>query len=116
MQDSATEIRVKGDGSDAKFDDGGSAAAFVLRRLGDGNDVGVVLQEAAKGFAEDAHAAAVYDADAGKAGEEGAVEKLLNFAGGLIDIAADDVDFGGDAGVFALERDGDAVGAGGLDG
>ena len=38
----------------------------------------MLLQQLAQGFAEDAHAAAVDYADAGQAGEEGAVDELLD--------------------------------------
>ncbi len=48
----------------AKFDLGGSLAALILRRLGDGGDVGVAAEVVAQRAAEDAHAGAVDDADA----------------------------------------------------
>ena len=50
------------------------------------------LEEFADAAAEDAGAVAVDDADAGKAGEEGAVEILLQLFGGFVDGAADEVD------------------------
>ena len=55
----------------------------------------MLLQQVTKGFAEDSHAAAVDYADAGKTGEEGAVHEFFNFAGGIVDRLADDVDFVG---------------------
>ena len=62
----------------------------------------MLLQELAQGFAEDAHAAAVDDADARESGEEGAVDKFFDFAGGVVDGVADNVDLGGDVGAFAF--------------
>ena len=76
----------------------------------------MLLQELAEGFAEDAHAAAVDDADARESGEEGAVDELFDFAGGVVDCVADDVDFAGDVGAFAFERDRNAAGARGFHG
>src|SRR6516164_1928404 len=102
--------------SDPEFDHGGAASAFVRRGLGDGGDMGMLLEELAKGLAEDAHAAAVHDADTGKSGEEGAIDELLDFAGGIVDRASDDVDFRGDTGGVGTEGDGDAAGAGSGDG
>ena len=46
----------------------GAGAAFVLGGLGYGFYVGMLLQQLAQGFAEDAHAAAVDYADAGQSG------------------------------------------------
>ena len=53
----------------------------------------MLLQELAKGFAEDSHAAAVDYADAGQSGEEGAVYKSFHFAGSVVNRLADYVDF-----------------------
>jgi hypothetical protein len=53
----------------------------------------MLLQELAKGFAEDSHAAAVDNADAGESGEEGAVYEFFDFAGSVVDGLADYVDF-----------------------
>lgn len=56
------EIAEKGCGaaqSDSQFDYRGAASAFVLRGLGDGRDVGMLLQHLAESFAQDSHAAAV---------------------------------------------------------
>ena len=75
-----------------QLDERGALAAFVLRGFGLGGDVGMGLQEFADGAAEDAGAVAVDDAHAGKAGEEGAVEILLELLGGFVDGAADEVD------------------------
>ena len=61
------------------------------------------LQVLAQGFAEDSHAGAVDDADVGESGKEGAVEEVFDFGGGLVDVAADDVDLGGGSGVFVAE-------------
>src|SRR5271165_6555410 len=81
---------------------GGAGAAFVLRGFGYGFYVGMLLQQLAEGFAEDAHAAAVDYADAFQAGEEGAVDEAFDFAGGVVDGAADYVDFGGDVDAFGF--------------
>ena len=62
----------------------------------------MLLQQLAQGFAEDAHAAAVDDADAREPGEEGAVDKFFDFAAGLIDGLADNVDLGGGSGAFVF--------------
>ena len=72
----------------------------------------MLLQILAQGFAEDAHAAAVDDAYSRHAGQERAVDEFLDFAGGFVHSAADDVDFGGRGGVadFVLQLDGDATG------
>jgi len=51
-------------GSDIELDYRGSASAFVLRGLNDRSDVRVLLEHLAQGFAEDAHATAVDDANA----------------------------------------------------
>ena len=79
--------------SDSQLDYRCAASAFVLRGLGHGDYVRVLLQELAEGFAEDAHAAAVNDADARESGEEGAVDELFDLGGGFVDVAANDVDF-----------------------
>src|SRR5580658_6915837 len=94
----------------------GAGAAFVLWGLGDRLYVGELLQELAEGFAEDAHAAAVDYADGGQAGQEGTIDEALDFAGGVVDGAADYVYFAGDVGgvVVAVQRDGDAAGARGF--
>ena len=76
-----------------EFDQRGALAAFVLGGFGDGGYVGVGLEEVADAAAEDAGAVAVDDADAGEAGEEGAVEIVLQLFGGFVDGAADEVDF-----------------------
>ena len=70
----------------------------------------------AEGFAEDSHAGAVDDADVGESGEEGAVDKFFDLGGGFLDVAADDVEFGGGGGVFVAQADVDAFAAGGGDG
>ena len=82
--------------------------------LGDSDDLGVGFQVLAEGAAEDAHAGAVDDADVGESGEEGAVDKLFDLGGGFINVAADDVEFGGGRGVFVAEADVDAFAAGGV--
>ena len=53
----------------------------------------MVLEKLAEGFAEDSHAAAVDNADAGESGEEGAVYEFFDFAGSVVDGLADYVDF-----------------------
>jgi hypothetical protein len=49
----------------------------------------MLLQGLAQGFAQDAHAAAVDHAHARQAGEKGAVDELLDFAGGVVDVAVE---------------------------
>jgi len=49
----------------AELDFSGALAALVVRRFGDGDDVRVVAEIVAQGAAENAHAGAVHDADAG---------------------------------------------------
>src|SRR5438477_9696441 len=79
---------------------GRAGAAFVLRRLGDGRHLRMLLEILTQGFAQHAHAAAVDDAHARQPGEEGAVEEFFHAAGGLIHIFADDVDLAGRRGIF----------------
>src|SRR5579872_1685302 len=93
-----------------------SAATLVLGRLGHGLDMRMLLQGLTEGFAEDAHTAAVDYADAGQSGEEGAVDEFLHFASGVVDVVADDVELRGNILVFVGDGDGDATGAGGLQG
>ena len=90
----------------AEVDEGGALAALVEGGLGDGGDVRVALEVFAQGAAEYAHAGAVDDADAGKAGEEGLVDVALDFGLGFVGGAADDVELHGEV---------VGVGAGGLD-
>src|SRR5579863_5690361 len=73
----------------------------------------MLLQHLAQRFAQDAHAAAVHDADARQAGEEGAVDETFDFAAGLVDGLADDVDLAGRVRALALviQRHGDSAGA-----
>ena len=80
----------------AQLDDGRALAAFVVGRLGDGDDVRVLAQEVAQRAAQHAHADAVDDADARQAGEEGALDEALDFGLGFVGGAADDVDLGAD--------------------
>ena len=107
----------------AELDEGGSLATFVLWGFGDGGDVGVGLEEFADAATEDAGTVAVDDADAGEAGEEGAVEVFLELSGrASVDGAADEVDLCaevvgvgaglGDVEAFLLAGGGDGVGAG----
>ena len=109
----------------AQVDKGCALAAFVLGGFGEGGDVGVGFEELAEGAAENAHAGAVDDADAGQAGEEGAVDVAGDFVLGFLGAAADDVDLGwgvverfagldGDAAATAggFERGGDGDGFG----
>ena len=81
--------------SHSQLHHGRSAAAFVLWWFGYRLYVRVLLQGLAQGFAEDAHAAAVDNAHAGQSGEESVVDEFFHFAGGVVDVAADDVDFDG---------------------
>ena len=64
------------------------------------------LQILPQGLAQDAHAAAVDNAHSREPGEKGAVYEAFDFAGGVVDGVADDVDFGGSGLRFRLERDG----------
>jgi hypothetical protein len=70
----------------------GALSALVLGGLGDGGDVRVVAEVFAQGAAQDTHARAVDDADAGQAGEERSVYEALYFGLGLVGGAADYVD------------------------
>src|SRR4051812_36265646 len=79
----------------AQFHHRGAAPALVLRGLGDGFDVRMLLEGPAQGFAEDSHATAVDYADAGEAGQKGVVDEFFYGAGGVVDGVADDVDFRG---------------------
>src|SRR5579872_711574 len=79
--------------SDPQVHHCGSAATLLLRRLGHRLHVRMLLQGLTQGFAEDAHAAAVDYADSGQSGQEGAVDEFLDFAGGVVDGVADDVEF-----------------------
>ena len=72
----------------------------------------MLLQQLAKGFAEDSHTAAVDYADAGQACQEGAVDESFYIARSVVDGLADYVDFCGDVRVFIFQRDRDAAGAG----
>lgn len=85
-----------------------------MRGFGYGFDVGMLLEGLAQGFAEDAHAAAVDDADARESGEESAVDEFFDFARGVVDGVADDVDLRGRGLRFVFEGDGDSALAGGL--
>ena len=53
----------------------------------------MLLQELAKGFAEDSHAAAVDYAHARQSGKERTVYEFFHFAGSIVDGLADYVDF-----------------------
>ena len=75
-----------------EFDLGGALSALVLRRLCDGGDIGMAAEIFAEGAAEDAHACAMHDADAGQAGEEGAVDETFHFGLGLVGGAANHID------------------------
>ena len=80
----------------AEFDEGGALAALVEGGFGDGGDVRVALEVVAEGAAENAHARAVDDADAGETGEEGLVDVALDFGLGFVRCAADDVELHGE--------------------
>src|ERR1700692_261092 len=73
----------------------------------------VLLQILAPSFAEDAHATPVDDAHSRHASQKRAIDEFFDFAGGFVDGAADDVDFGGhvEAARFVFQRDGDAASA-----
>jgi len=70
-----------------------AGSAFVLRGFSYFLHVWVLLQVLTQSLTEDSHAAAVDYANAGKAGEESAVDELFDFAGSVIDGVADYVDF-----------------------
>lgn len=61
--------------------------------------MGVAFEIFAEGAAEDAHAGAVNDADAGEAGEEGLIDVAFDLAFGFVGSATDDVEFEGDVDV-----------------
>src|SRR5438477_222236 len=79
---------------------GRAGAAYVLRRLGDGRHLGMLLEILAHGLAQHTHAAAVHDAHARQAAEKGAVEELFHATGGFVHVSTDDVDLAGRRGVF----------------
>src|SRR5438552_3216372 len=81
---------------------GRAGAAFVLRRLGDGSDLRVLLQILAQGLAQHAHAAAVDNAHTRQPGEEGAIEEFFHAAGGFVHVFTDDVDLAGRGGFFGV--------------
>ncbi len=77
----------------------------------------MALEVFAEGAAQDSHAGAVDDADVRESGKEGAVHELLDFGGGFVHVAANDIKFGGSGRiVFVAKADVDAFVAGGLDG
>ena len=71
----------------------------------------MLLQILAQGFAQNAHAAPVDDAHPRHAGEKRAVDEFFDFAGGFVNRAPDDVDFGGrvEGARFVLQLHGDAA-------
>jgi hypothetical protein len=75
------------------------------------------LEVLAESFSQDAHAAAVDDANSGHSGEESAIDEFFYFAGSFVDGASDDVDFRGPGEVadLILQFDGNSAGAGGFD-
>jgi hypothetical protein len=78
--------------SDSQLDDGRAPAAFILRRLGDGFHVRMLLQILTQRLTQDSHTAAMYDTNARQSGEESAVDEFLNFPGGIVHGAADYID------------------------
>lgn len=80
---------------DVEFDFGDAGSAEVVGRFGDGSDVGLGAEPGAEFAAQDAHAGSVDDADALRAGEKCLIEEAFDDALRLINILADDVDFGG---------------------
>src|SRR6266478_6651377 len=97
---------------------GGPTPTFVLWRLRDRRHVRVLLQVLAQGLAQNAHAAAVDNAYFRHPCQEGAVYEFFDLAGGVVDVLADDVDFGGCVQVAGVvfERDFDAASTGRLHG
>ena len=79
--------------SDIQFNYCGAASALVLGGFDDGGHVRMLLQHLPERLAENAHAAAVNDADARESGEERAIDKFLDFGGGLIDGLANHINF-----------------------
>src|SRR5271157_323687 len=94
-----------------EFDDGRAASAFVLRWLAHAGDMRVALQELPQRLAQNAHAASVHHANAQRAGQKCAIDKLLYLAGGLVYRLADDIDLSRHAFLFTRERHVDAAGA-----
>jgi len=65
----------------------------------------MLLQKLTERLAEDAHAAAVDDANARESGEEGAIYEAFDHSTGIVYGLSDYVDFAGYVGAFAFERD-----------
>jgi hypothetical protein len=76
----------------AKFDLSRALPALVLRWFGNAGDVGMIAEVFAEGAAENAHARAMNDPNARKAGKEGAVEEPFDFGLSFIGGAADHID------------------------
>src|SRR5579885_1107735 len=108
--DFAQNDNVEGPELDAQFDDGGTAATFILRGFGNRFDVRMFLQILAKGFAQNSHSAAMHHADARQSGKKSAVNEAFDLPSGVVDGLADNVDLGRNALAFVVERDGDATG------
>src|ERR1700758_5060981 len=93
-----------------QFDQRGALASFILRGFSNSGHVGMRLEEVADATAEDAGAVAVNDAHARESGQEGAIEIFLEFFGGFVDSAADEVDLHAHVvGVGAGDGDMDAL-------
>lgn len=89
--------------SQAQFHHRGATAALVLRRLGHGADVGMLLQGLAQSLAEDAHTTSVHYANPGQAGKKSAIDKFLHFAGCVVDVVANYIDFRRSILIFIFE-------------
>ena len=72
----------------------------------------MLLQQLAKGFAEDTHTAPVNHTDARQARQECAVYKFLHHRRGFVDGLTDHVDLAGDVRTFVFKRDGNSTSAG----
>jgi len=93
----------------SQFNFSGALAALVLRWFRNVCDVRMTAKVFAQGAAQNAHASAVHDADAGQAGEEGAVDESLDFGLSFVGGTTDDIDFGGHVvGIVVGGCDGDA--------
>lgn len=78
--------------SDSQLDNGCAPSAFILRRLGNGFDMGMLLQILTQCLTQDAHTATMNDADARQPGQKSAVYEFLDFPGGIVHSASDHID------------------------
>src|SRR5689334_1849670 len=101
--------------SDFQVDNRRPGAALVLRRLGDGSNVGMAFQKLPQRLAENAHTRAVHDTDAWQAGKERPIDKLVDTAGGVVDVFPDHIDLARCGDGFVGDRHRNAARAGSLE-